>query len=158
MRVGDTLTEGEKLRFTGVPSFAPDILRRVRLDDPLRVKQMRKALLDLAEEGVAQIFRPVVGGEWIVGVVGALQLDVLSSRLDTEYKVAMSFEPAPFETARWISSDDAAALKKFIEGHRFAIAEDGDGSPVFLARNAWDLRRMIEDNPGLRFSAVRERS
>jgi peptide chain release factor 3 len=158
LRVGDTLTEGADLRFTGLPNFAPEILRRVRLQDPIRAKQMRRALEDLAEEGVAQIFRPIQGSDWIVGVVGALQLDVLRSRIETEYKVAIAFEPAPFETARWASSADPAALKAFVAAHPFAVAEDRDGIPVFLARNSWDLQRTAQDNPAIRFGATRERA
>ncbi len=158
LRVGDTLTEGKALRFTGLPSFAPEILRRVRLDDPIRAKQMRKALEDLAEEGVTRLFRPMMGADWIVGVVGQLQLDVLTSRLKNEYGVAIHFEQAPFETARWISSDDAVKLKAFIDGNRFAVAEDNDGAPVFMARNSWDLSRTTSDWPAIRFSATHERA
>ena len=157
LRVGDTLTEGAKLRFTGLPSFAPELLRRVRLEDPIRAKQMRKALEDLAEEGVAQLFRPTAGVDWIVGVVGALQLDVLASRLEAEYKVAVGFEPAPFETARWVSSDDPAVLKAFLEAQRFAVAEDNDKAPVYLARNAWELQYTMDNWKAVRFSATRER-
>jgi peptide chain release factor 3 len=157
LRVGDTLTEGASLRFTGLPSFAPELLRRVRLEDPLRAKQMRKALEDLAEEGVAQLFRPRSGVDWIVGVVGALQLDVLASRLDAEYKVAVSFETAPFETARWVASDDPAQLAAFLEAQRFACADDSDGAPVYLARNAWELRYTMDNWKAIRFSATRER-
>ncbi|HEY4548391.1 MAG TPA: peptide chain release factor 3, partial [Pedomonas sp.] len=100
LRVGDTLTEGEDLRFTGIPNFAPDILRRVQLGDPLRVKAMRQALQDLAEEGVIQVFRPSIGSNWIVGVVGALQLEVLASRALAEYKVEIKFEDSPYDVAR----------------------------------------------------------
>ncbi len=108
LRVGDTLTEGEDIRFTGIPNFAPEILRRVRLDEPMRAKQLRRALEDLAEEGVTQVFRPMLGSNWIVGVVGSLQLDVLASRIAAEYKIAVGFEGVPYETARWIASDDPA--------------------------------------------------
>jgi peptide chain release factor 3 len=158
LRVGDTLTEGEELRFVGIPSFAPEILRRVRLDDPMRAKQLRRALVDLAEEGVTQVFRPLEGGQWIVGVVGPLQLDVLSARIAAEYGIAAGFEAAPVDTARWVSAEDPAALQRFIARHRPSMAEDRDGAPVFLARNAWDLNRTIEDWPLLRFSATRERT
>ena len=158
LRVGDTMTEGEAVRFTGIPNFAPELLRRILLDDPMRTKQMRKALEDLAEEGVVQIFRPVIGTDWIVGVVGALQLDVLASRIDAEYKVPVRFEQAPYETARWISSDDPVELKKFIEKHRGSVAEDRDDAPVFLARNAWELNYTKEQSPKISFSATRERS
>jgi peptide chain release factor 3 len=158
LRVGDTLTEREDLRFVGIPSFAPEILRRVRLDDPMRAKQLRRALVDLAEEGVTQVFRPLDGGQWIVGVVGPLQLDVLAARIAAEYGIAAGFEAAPFETARWVSAEDPAALQRFVTRQRASLAEDRDGAPVFLARNAWDLNRTIEGWPGLRFSATRERT
>jgi len=158
LRVGDTLTEGEQLRFTGIPNFAPEILRRVRLDDPMRAKQLKRALEDLAEEGVTQLFRPILGSQWIVGVVGQLQLEVLASRIASEYKIAMGFEMAPYETARWIASDDPAALKDFIERHRGSIAEDRDDAPVFLARDGWELNRIVRDFPKLRFLKTRERA
>jgi peptide chain release factor 3 len=157
LRVGDTLTEGEKIRFTGIPDFAPEILRRVRLADPMKAKQMKKALEDLAEEGVTQVFRPMTGSDWIVGVVGALQLDVLSSRIEQEYSVPVAFEAAPFDTARWIFSSDAARLKTFIELNRSAMSEDREGAPVYLVRNSWELNRMKENFPEIAFSATRER-
>ena len=103
-----------------------------------------EALQQMAEEGVVQLFSPEDGSPAIVGVVGALQLDVLRSRIETEYKVAIAFEQAPFETARWALSDDPLELKRFVEAHPFAIAEDRDGVPVFLARNSWDLQRTAE--------------
>ena len=157
LRVGDTLTEGEPLRFTGIPDFAPEILRRVRLADPMRAKQMRKALEDLAEEGVTQVFRPATGADWIVGVVGMLQLDVLASRIEQEYSVPVAFEPAPYETARWIFSEDLARLKTFIEQNRSAMSEDREGAPVYLVRNTWELNRMKDNFPEITFSATRER-
>jgi len=158
LRVGDTLCEGEDVRFTGIPDFAPEILRRVRLDDPIRAKQLHRALEDLAEEGVTRVFRPLVGTSWIVGVFGPLQLDVLSSRLENEYKVRAGFEPAPFETARWIVADDPAEVKRFVDRHPSSVAEDRDGAPVYLARNAWDLNRTIDDWPRLQFLNARERT
>jgi peptide chain release factor 3 len=157
LRVGDTLTEGEKIRFTGIPDFAPEILRRVRLADPMKAKQMRKALEDLAEEGVTQVFRPMTGSDWIVGVVGALQLDVLSSRIEQEYSVPVAFEPAPFDTARWIFSEDSARLKLFVEQNKSAMSEDREGAPVYLVRNSWELNRMKDNFPEITFSATRER-
>jgi peptide chain release factor 3 len=158
LRVGDSLTEGADIRFTGIPSFAPEILRRVRLLDPIRAKQLRRALEDLAEEGVAQMFRPVLGGQWIVGVVGQLQLEVLASRIATEYSVAVDFEPAPFEAARWIATDDPAALARFSAQYRDNMAEDRDDAPVFLARSIWELERAIEKWPALQFLRTRERA
>jgi peptide chain release factor 3 len=158
LRVGDALTEGEDIRFTGIPDFAPEILRRVRLDDPMRAKQLRRALEDLAEEGVTQVFRPMIGANWIVGVVGQLQLEVLASRIATEYKIAVGFEAAPYETARWVAGDDLALVKRFVERHRGSLAEDRDNAPVFLARDTWELNRTIEDWPDLQFLKTRERA
>jgi len=158
LRVGDTLTEGEELRFTGIPNFAPEIFRRVRLDEPMRAKQLNRALADLAEEGVTQAFRPMLGAQWIVGVVGQLQLDVLASRISTEYKIPVGFEPSPFETARWVTSDDPALMKRFIERYRSTMAEDRDNAPVFLAANSWEMNRAIENWPGIRFHEIRERT
>jgi peptide chain release factor 3 len=158
LRVGDTLSEDDDVRFTGIPNFAPEILRRVRLDDPMRAKQLRRALEDLAEEGVTQVFRPVQGSSWIVGVVGQLQLDVLATRIDGEYNIRVGFEAAPFETARWVEADDEAELKRFCAANGAALAEDRDGAPVFLARNAWELNYTQEKWPAIRFVATRERA
>ncbi len=156
LRIGDALSEGEVLHFTGIPSFAPEILRRVRSDDPMKAKHLARALLQLAEEGAGSVFKPLLGADWIVGVVGVLQFEVLADRIRTEYAIAVRFEDAPIHTARWVQADDALRLKKFIEDNRAAIAEDHDGSPVFLARNAWHLDRAIEDWPGIRFLKTRE--
>ncbi|GGD15761.1 peptide chain release factor 3 [Aquisalinus flavus] len=156
LRVGDTLTSGPDLKFTGIPSFAPEILRRVRLDDPLKAKQLNKALTDLAEEGVVQVFAPMLGADQLIGVVGQLQLDVLTSRLGTEYKIAAGVEPSRYQAARWLISDDKAALKKFIEKNRANMAEDRDGAPVFLAPGTWEIQYAAKNAPEIRFSASRE--
>ena len=158
LRVGDSLTEGEALTFTGIPNFAPEILKRVRLGDPTKSKQLRSALNDMAEEGVTQLFRPLIGAQWIVGVVGQLQLEVLISRLATEYNVAAGFEASPFDTARWIAADSPADLKTFIDDHRGAVAEDRDGAPVFLARDQWELNYTEQREKAVRFTATRERA
>ena len=110
LRIGDTLTEGEDVVFTGVPNFAPEILRRVKLADPMKAKKLKEALEQLAEEGVVQLFTPMDGSGAIVGVVGALQLDVLISRLDAEYGVPVDFETTRFDVLRWLSCDDAKTL------------------------------------------------
>ena len=157
LRVGDALSEGEAVRFTGIPDFAPEILMRVRLADPLRAKHLGRALADLAEEGVTQVFRPLLGNDWIVGVVGQLQLDVLQTRLESEYEVPIAFEAAPYVTARWCACDDKAEMERFLSTKRASLAEDRDGNPVFLARNSWDLGRVQEDFPKLRLTATRER-
>lgn len=157
LRVGDTLTEKGDVAFTGLPDFAPEILRRVRLDDPLKVKQMRRGLSDLAEEGVIRLFKPAIGAHWIVGVVGELQLDVLSTRLEQEYGVKLGFEESPWQVARWIRSGDQALLKRMIESNRPKMAEDQDDAPVLLMRNDWEFGRFVEDWPGIEFLAVRDR-
>ncbi len=156
LRVGDTLSERNDVRFVGLPNFAPEILRRVLLKDPTKTKQLRKALDDLSEEGVIQVFYPEIGAQWIVGVVGQLQLDVLISRLEAEYKVAAALEPAPFDTARWLKGSDTA-LKAFADFNMTSLARDRDGDPVFLARSAWDVGYQQERNPELVFGATKER-
>ena len=157
LRVGDTLSERADVRFTGPPNFAPEILRRVVLKDPTKTKQLRKALDDMAEEGVTQVFYPEIGSNWVIGVVGQLQLEVLISRLDAEYKVAAGLEMAPYETARWISSDDPAALKEFLDLNRGALAKDRDGNPVYMAKSAWDVGYVADRYPKVKFAATRER-
>ena len=156
VRVGDTFTEGEVLRFTGLPAFAPEVLRRVRLGDMTRVKQMRAALEDLAEEGLIQVFQPEVGSQWIVGVVGVLQLDVLASRAQQEYGVKLDFEASPYEMARWVTSGDPAALNTFRERNRLAMATDRDGSSVFLAKGQWELDYAARTYEQVRFMKTKE--
>jgi peptide chain release factor 3 len=156
LRIGDTMTEGEDLAFLGVPSFAPEMLRRVKLEDPMKVKHLRRALDQLAEEGASQVFRRRIGGDYVVGVVGPLQFDVLRSRLSAEYSLDIEFEPAPFELARWVDADDKAAVEKFVEGNQVNLAEDHDGALVYLARNNWYLQRAKDDWPGVRFLSTRE--
>ena len=138
LRVGDTLSERNDVRFTGLPNFAPEILRRVVLKDPTKTKQLRKALDDLSEEGVIQVFYPEIGSQWIVGVVGQLQLDVLISRLEAEYKVEAVLEASPFDTARWISGPDKA-MRDLADFNKTNMAKDRDGNLVFMAKSAWDV-------------------
>jgi len=157
LRIGDSLTEGEAIRFTGIPSFAPEYLQRVRPDDPLKAKHLQRALEQLAEEGVARVFRPLIDSAWIVGVVGALQFDVLADRVRTEYGIPVHFEPAPIHTARWLEAD-AREVKKFMDANRGAYAEDHDGAPVFLARNAWHLNHTAETWPAVKFLKTREQT
>ncbi|HEX8555429.1 MAG TPA: peptide chain release factor 3 [Sphingomonas sp.] len=157
LRVGDTLSERPGVRFTGLPNFAPEILRRVVLKDPTKTKQLRKALDDMAEEGVTQVFYPEIGSNWVIGVVGQLQLEVLLSRLDAEYKVAAGLEPAPYDTARWVSASDPTDLKGFTDLNRLAMAKDRDGNPVFLAKSAWEVGYVADRYPKVRFAATRER-
>ncbi len=158
LRVGDTLTEKGELTFTGLPDFAPEILRRVRLGDPMKVKQMRRGLSDLAEEGVIRLFKSTSGGAWIVGVIGELQLDVLTARMKQEYGTAVEFEAAPFDVARWVRSENASLLKRLMDGHQAQSATDQDGDAVLLMRNAWEFDRLVKDWPEVEFAAVRERN
>ena len=158
LRIGDALTEGEALRFTGVPSFAPELLQRVRPEDPMRMKHLERALRQLAEEGAAQTFKRRLGSDWIVGVVGSLQFEVMADRIRTEYDVPVRFESAELYTARWIEADDVRDLKKFSDNNQSSLAEDHDGAPVFLARNAWALGRAEEDWPNIRFVKTKEQS
>ena len=128
----------------------------MQLRDPTKTKQLRKALDDLSEEGVIQVFYPDIGAQWIVGVVGQLQLDVLVSRLEAEYKVEAGLEASPFATARWLKGSDAA-LKEFESFNRANLARDRDGDPVFLAKSVWDVGYQQEKNPDLKFNATKER-
>jgi len=157
LSVGDTLTEGANIKVTGIPNFAPEIIRRVRLTDPMKAKQLAKALSDLAEEGVAQIFRRMVGADYIVGVVGQLQLEVLQSRINAEYNVPISFEAINFELARWITSDDKKELERFISTQKLEMAEDKYGDPVYLAQSQWWLGRAERDYPKIVFHTTKER-
>jgi peptide chain release factor 3 len=157
LSVGDTLTEGAQIKVTGIPNFAPEIIRRVRLTDPMKAKQLAKALSDLAEEGVAQIFRRMVGADYIVGVVGQLQLEVLQSRINAEYHVPISFEAINFELARWITADDKKELDRFISTNKLEMAEDKYGDPVYLAQSAWWLARAERDYPAIVFHTTKER-
>src|SRR5579862_1125839 len=156
LRIGDTLTEGEDLKVTGIPSFAPEILRRVRLDDPMKQKHLRRALEQMADEGITRVFKPLIGTDWVVGVVGPLQIEVLAERIRSEYDLRMHFEQAPDGTARWVSAEDSKMLKRFLDETRSACAEDHDDAPVFLARTAWELNRTIKDWPDVKFAATRE--
>ncbi|HEX4078796.1 MAG TPA: peptide chain release factor 3 [Rhizomicrobium sp.] len=157
LRVGDTLSESGQVVFTGIPNFAPEILRRVRLGDPMRQKHLARALESLAEEGVIQVFRPVLGAQWIVGVVGALQLDVLKSRLCVEYGLDTDLEASPYDTARWISGPPAE-MEKFISFYRGQMAEDRDRAPVFLAKSEWELGYVTPKFPSIAFAKTRERA
>ncbi|GGE95994.1 peptide chain release factor 3 [Stappia taiwanensis] len=156
LRVGDTLTEGEEIHVTGLPAFAPEVLRRVRLSDTMRVKQMRQGLEDLAEEGLVQIFKPSIGSNWIVGVVGVLQLDVVIDRLKVEYQTEIGFDAVQYNTARWIECDDDQVLRRFLDASRGSLAYDRDDRPVFLFKNAWEVSYVGEKNPEIRFRETRE--
>jgi peptide chain release factor 3 len=156
LRIGDTLTEGEDIAFVGVPSFAPEIVRRVRLTDAMKAKKLKEALQQMSEEGVVQVFRPRDGAPALVGVVGPLQLDVLKARLDAEYALPVEFEISEFQLARWISSDDRKKLDAFVAANGSGVADDVDGDPVFLAKNEFYLNYTRERAEGIVFSSVKD--
>ncbi|MEL7544538.1 MAG: peptide chain release factor 3 [Pseudomonadota bacterium] len=156
IRVGDTFTEGEDLRFTGLPAFAPEVLRRVRLIDTGKVKQMRQALQDLSEEGLVQVFKPSIGAQWIVGVIGVLQLEVLKDRAKQEYRVEIDFEPVPYDMARWLAADDPADVEKFIKANTTAVVRDRDDDPVFMAQSQWELDYKAKTFEDVRFLKTKE--
>src|SRR5438874_8913901 len=156
LRIGDTLTEGEDINFMGVPNFAPEILRRVRLPDAMKAKKLKEALQQLAEEGVVQVFRPQDGSPALVGVVGPLQLDVLRVRLKDEYGLEVMWDDAEFALARWITAEDPKVLAKFIGDNGLSIADDLDGDPVYLARNDFYLGYTRDRSPGIAFTDVKD--
>ncbi|MGY6533909.1 MAG: peptide chain release factor 3 [Pararhodobacter sp.] len=155
LRIGDTLTEGEAIRFTGIPSFAPELLRTARAGDPMKAKHLEKALMQFAEEGAAKVFRPAMGSGFIVGVVGALQFEVLASRIELEYGLPVRFEPSQFTSARWVAGPKAA-LEAFADANRGHMASDHDGDPVYLTRLQWDIDRVARDHPDLKLTATKE--
>ena len=155
LRIGDTLTEGEKFSFTGIPSFAPEMLQKVRPVDPLKAKHLGNALMQIAEEGGASVFKPLIGNEWIVGVVGALQFQILADRIRTEYEVPVIFEATSFMTARWLDGTEND-VKDFVDKNRANSAQDYDGNWVFLARNDWHLNKTAEDFPKLKFLKTKQ--
>jgi peptide chain release factor 3 len=155
LRIGDALTEGEALRFTGIPSFAPELLQTVRAGDPMKAKHLEKALMQFAEEGAAKVFKPSVGSGYIVGVVGALQFDVLASRIEQEYALPVRFEPTQFTSARWVAGPKAD-IEKFVAANKGHIAHDHDGDIVYLTRLQWDIDRIVRDHPALKLSATKE--
>jgi peptide chain release factor 3 len=156
LRVGDSLSETGTLRFAGLPNFAPEILRRVRVRDPLKAKHLKKALEGLAEEGVTQLFRPELGADFVVGAVGQLQFEVMADRLGNEYALDVIFEASPFAEARWLGGTDAE-IETFRSTHRTAMATDIDDSPVFLAKSAWETNYVAERYPKVSFQRTRER-
>ena len=155
LRIGDTLTEGEALKVTGIPSFAPELLQTVRAGDPLKAKHLEKALMQFAEEGAAKVFKPMIGSGFIVGVVGALQFEVLGSRIELEYGLPVRFEPSQFTSARWVHGEKAA-VEKFVNANKQHIATDNDGDTVYLTRLQWDIDRIDRDYPDVTLSATKE--
>ena len=156
IQIGDTFTEGEALGFTGIPHFAPELFRRVRLRDPLKSKQLRQGLQQLAEEGATQVFFPERSNDIILGAVGVLQFDVVASRLKEEYKVECSYEPITVYSARWIDCSDKKKLEEFSNKAVENLAIDGGGHLTYLAPTRVNLALMEERWPDVKFRATRE--
>ena len=156
IQIGDTFTSGEELSFTGIPHFAPELFRRIRLRDPMKSKQLQKGLQQLSEEGSTQVFAPLTSSDLIVGAVGQLQFDVVAYRLKDEYKVEAVYEPVNVYTARWVFSDDARKLEEFRKKAADQLCIDGGGYLSYLAPTRVNLSLMEERWPEIEFRATRE--
>ncbi len=156
IQIGDSFSMGEDLQFTGIPYFAPELFRRVRLRNPLKAKQLQKGLQQLAEEGATQVFRPLQGGDLILGAVGVLQFDVVAERLKTEYAVEASFEAVAVQTARWVDCEDPKRLAEFTRKLEEHLAEDAGNRLAYLAPSRVNLDLTMERWPEIHFHATRE--
>ena len=155
LRIGDTLTEGEALRVSGIPSFAPELLQACRAGDPMKAKHLEKALMQFAEEGAAKVFKPSLGSGFVVGVVGALQFEVLASRIELEYGLPVRFETSQFTSARWVSGTKEA-VDIFSNANSQHMAFDHDGDHVYLTRLQWDIDRVERDYPDVTLTSTKE--
>jgi peptide chain release factor 3 len=160
LQLGDTITEGEALQFTGLPFFAPEMFRSVEVADPLRTKQLKAGLTQLGEEGAIQVFRPVAGSVLLLGAVGQLQFEVVAHRLEHEYGVKARVMPSRYQVARWVSCDaadgGAKELQRFIDGNAHRVAYDAVDAPTVLVEYAPELRAIEANWPKIRFHALRE--
>ena len=156
LQLGDTLTEGEALQFTGLPFFAPEMFRAVEVADPLRSKQLRAGLTQLGEEGAIQVFRPIAGSLLLLGAVGQLQFEVVAHRLEHEYGVKARIMGSQFNLARWVTSDDANELKKFMDANSHRVALDAVDAPTLLVDHSATLRAVEQQWPKIKFHALRE--
>ena len=158
IKIGDTFTDQEPLKFTGIPNFAPEHFRRVVLRDPLKAKQLKKGLVQMAEEGTVQMFRPVKGNDYILGAVGVLQFDVTMARLKAEYAVDAVYETTNYGVSRWISCDDSKKLEAFKDKNEADLALDAEGHLSFLATSEWMLSYTMKHFPDIVFHQTREHS
>ncbi len=156
IKIGDTFSLKEPLKFTGVPSFAPEHFRRVLLKNPLKTKQLQKGLVQLAEEGAVQVFRPKIGADYIIGAVGVLQFEVTMARLKNEYGVDAVYEPVDYQAARWVSCKDKKKMSEFERLNRSSLATDSEGFLTYLAQNEWMLKFFMEKWPDIEFHKTRE--
>ena len=156
IKVGDTFSDKEPLKFTGIPSFAAEHFRRIRLKSPLKAKQLDKGLTQLSEEGAIQVFRPLLTNDYIVGAVGVLQFDVTMERLKAEYGVDAVYENIDFATARWVGSADAKKMSEFEKRNQSNLALDAEGNLSYLAPSEWRLGYVMEQWPDIEFAKTRE--
>lgn len=157
IRIGDTFTQKEELKFTGIPSFAPEHFRKVILKSPLKAKQLQKGLLQLAEEGAVQVFRPMLGNDYILGAVGVLQFDVIISRLREEYAVDAIYAPVNLSAARWVHGD-RTVLDRFRRELASSLATDSEDSLTLLVDSTWRLEYIMEQWPDITFHSTREKN
>ena len=156
IQIGDTFTQGEMMKFTGIPNFAPELFRRIRLKDPLKQKQLLKGLVQLSEEGAVQVFRPISNNDLIVGAVGVLQFDVVVSRLKSEYNVEAVYESVNVATARWVECADAKKFEEFKRKNESQLALDGGDNLAYIATSMVNLRLAQERYPDVQFHQTRE--
>ena len=156
LQLGDTLTEGEALQFTGLPFFAPEMVRSVEVADPLRTKQLKAGLTQLGEEGAIQVFRPVAGSVLLLGAVGQLQFEVVAHRLEHEYGCKARISPSRFQIARWVTADEPKELQRFIDANAHRVAYDAVDAPTLLVEYAPELRAIEGNWPNIKFHAMRE--
>jgi peptide chain release factor 3 len=156
IKLGDTFSEKEALKFTGIPNFAPEHFRRVLLKNPLKTKQLQKGLTQLAEEGAVQVFRPLINNDYILGAVGVLQFDVTMARLKAEYGVDAIYENVDCGAARWIDAEDPGRLKEFEKRASGRLALDAEGHLAYLAPSPWQLNFIMEKWPDIIFRKTRE--
>ncbi|PIJ50257.1 peptide chain release factor 3 [Erwinia sp. OLTSP20] len=156
IQIGDTFTQGETMKFTGIPNFAPELFRRIRLRDPLKQKQLLKGLVQLSEEGAVQVFRPVANNDLIVGAVGVLQFDVVVARLKSEYNVEAIYESVNVATARWVESGDAKKFDEFQRKNEVNLALDGGNNLTYIAPTMVNLNLTQERFPEINFRKTRE--
>ncbi len=156
LQLGDTITEGEALQYTGLPFFAPEMFRAVEVADPLKTKQLKAGLQQLGEEGAIQVFRPIAGSVLLLGAVGQLQFEVVAHRLEHEYGCKARIMPSRFQVARWVTCDDPAELKRFIDANDHRMAYDAVDAPTVLVEYAPELRAIESNWPKIKFHALRE--
>ena len=155
-KIGDTLTEGEKLHFKGIPSFSPELFRYVENANPMKAKQLAKGIDQLMDEGVAQLFIRDFDQAKIIGTVGALQFDVIQYRLQNEYGAKCRYESLNLHKACWVSSEDETALQEFLQRRKRDLGKDKDGNIVYLAESAWSLKMAQDNHPEVVFSFLSE--